>query len=57
MSTLVSEKDLKAPDANGAKGSEVHGGLIARLLARVSRLNGEYAEYQMEAGIWRKLAL
>ena len=33
------------------------GGAVARLLARVSRWTGEYADYQMEAGVWRKLSL
>ena len=40
-----------------SRSGEVQGGPVARLLAKVSRLNSEYTEYQMEAGIWRKLAL
>ena len=57
MSTLVSEKDSTVPATNGAKGGETHAGPIARLLAKVARWNGEYTHYQMEEGIWRKLAL
>ena len=33
------------------------GGAVGRLLARVSRWTGEYADYQMEAEVWRKLSL
>ncbi len=36
---------------------KVHNGPVARLLAKVNKWNEEYADYQMEAGIWRKLAL
>ena len=34
-----------------------YGGRIAKLLAQVSKLGDGYAEYQMERGVWRKLAL
>ena len=57
MSTLVSEKDSTVPATNGVKGGETHAGPFARLLAKVARWNGEYAHYQMEEGVWRKLAL
>ena len=57
MSTLVSEKEPRVQAADESKVGDVHGGPFARLLAKVARLNGEYAEYQMETGIWRKLAL
>ena len=30
---------------------------VFRLLAKVARWHGEYIDYQMEAGVWRKLAL
>ena len=33
------------------------GGVVSRLLAQLSRMNDEYVDYQMEAGVWRKLAL
>ena len=36
---------------------KAQGGRIARLLAQVSKLSDGYAEYQMERGVWRKLAL
>ena len=31
--------------------------VVSRLLAQLSRMNDEYVDYQMEAGVWRKLAL
>ena len=34
-----------------------HGSVVSRLLAQFSRMNDEYVDYQMEAGVWRKLAL
>ena len=37
--------------------SKAHTGPVARLLARVSKWSGDYADYQMEVGVWRKLAL
>ena len=37
--------------------SKAHTGPVARLLARVSKWSGDYAEYQMESGIWRKIAI
>ena len=40
-----------------APAGRLPGGAVARLLARVSRWTGEYADYQMEAGVWRKLSL
>lgn len=53
-----------AADAAGGRPAEaesesgrLHRGPVARLLARVSRMSGEYADYQMEAGVWRKLAI
>lgn len=69
MTTMIT--DQVVPEANAADteidaagdrpvASEVgrlHRGPVARLLARVSRMSGEYADYQMEAGVWRKLAI
>ena len=50
--------DTGAPEVQfQARDSQPHTGPIARLLAKVSRLNSDYANYQMETGIWRKLAL
>ena len=37
--------------------AKAHTGPVARLLAKVSKLSDEYAEYQMETGTWRKLAI
>ncbi len=37
--------------------SEAHTGPVARLLARVSKGLGDYADYQMETCTWRKLAI
>ena len=39
---------------NGSKGQS---SVVSRLLARVSKLSDTYAEYEMERGVWRKLAL
>ena len=43
--------------AIAVKDAKPRGGVVSRLLAQVSRMNGEYVGYQMEAGVWRKLAL
>ena len=37
--------------------SKAHTGPVARLLARVSKWSDDYADYQMETGTWRKLAI
>lgn len=37
--------------------SKAHTGPVARLLARVSKWSGEYADYQMETCTWRKIAI
>ncbi len=39
------------------KGVKPRGGMVSRLLAQFSRMNGEYVDFQMEEGVWRKLAL
>ena len=43
--------------AIAVKNAKPRSGVVSRLLAQVSRMNGEYVDYQMEAGVWRKLAL
>ena len=43
--------------AIAVKNAKPSSGVVSRLLAQVSRMNGEYVDYQMEAGVWRKLAL
>ena len=61
MATFTPEK--VTPDTGIAEfpaapqDSKAHTGPVARLLARVSKWSGDYAEYQMEAGTWRKLAI
>ena len=39
------------------KDSKPHSGTVVRLLSKVSKMHGEYVDYKMEAGIWRKLSL
>ena len=63
MAAMISEK-VSAVEAAVApavvpaeRAGRLPGGAVARLLARVSRWTGEYADYQMEAGVWRKLSL
>ena len=46
-----------AGERPAAESGRLHRGPVSRLLARVSRMSGEYADYQMEAGVWRKLAI
>lgn len=65
MAAMISEKvsaeggaAVEAPAvAPVERAGRLAGGAVARLLARVSRWTGEYADYQMEAGVWRKLSL
>ena len=69
MTTMITDQvvpeannaDTEAGAAGGrpaeAEAGRLHRGPVARLLARVSRMSGEYADYQMEAGVWRKLAI
>ena len=49
--------EAAAAGAPAERAGRLPGGAVARLLARVSRWSGEYADYQMEAGVWRKLSL
>ena len=66
MATMIAEKvsaeggaaaEAAAAGAPAERAGRLPGGAVARLLARVSRWSGEYADYQMEAGVWRKLSL
>ncbi len=57
MSTHVPQKDPQTPVAPKTKDRAKHTSPITRLLSEVSKMNDEYAKYQMETGIWRKLAL
>lgn len=49
--------EAAAASVPAERAGRLPGGAVARLLARVSRWTGEYADYQMEAGVWRKLSL
>ena len=50
--------DPGVPESNtAAQDVKPRSNVVARLLAQFSRMNDEYVDYQMEAGVWRKLAL
>ena len=61
MSTFTPDKVsldatiAKAPAVE--RDTKLHTGPVARLLAQVSKWSGDYTDYQMEEGVWRKLAL
>lgn len=55
MATLTPDKVTR--ETKEQTNPKSHGGRIARLLAQVSRMSEDYAEYQMERGVWRKLAI
>ena len=61
MATITPEK--VSPDTGIAEfpaapqDDKAHTSPVARLLARVSKLSGDYTDYQMETCIWRKLAI
>ncbi len=61
MATLTPDKvslDTASTDSQAAPpDSKAPAGPVARLLARVSKWSGDYADYQMETGVWRKLAI
>ena len=61
MATLTPDKvsvDTASADFPSApQYSKAHVGPVARLLARVSKWSGDYADYQMERGVWRKIAI
>ena len=61
MATLTPDKvstAREAPEiAAAARDTVRHNGPITRLLAMVSKWNGDYIDYQMETGVWRRLAL
>lgn len=61
MPATTPEMTNPAPDAvetrPQAEDSKLHRAPIARLLGKMAKMHGEYVDYQMEAGIWRKLAL
>lgn len=58
MATFTPDKvslDTTTPAA--PQDAKAHNGPVARLLARVSKWSDDYADYQMETGTWRKLAI
>ena len=59
MATLTPDKvspdTINVPTA--PQDAKAHTGPVARLLAKVSKLSDEYADYQMETGTWRKIAI
>ena len=59
MATFTPDKvslDTTATPA-APQDAKAHNGPVARLLARVSKGLGDYADYQMERGVWRKIAI
>ena len=60
MATFTPDKvslDTTTAAPAAPQDSKAHTGPVARLLARVSKGLGDYAEYQMERGVWRKIAI
>ena len=61
MTTLTTDKVPKTAESPEVPSvlqvTRLHTGPVARLLSMVSKWNGEYVDYQMETGTWRKLAL
>ena len=55
--------DKVSPEFNAAESpaepqaAKLHAGPVARLMAQVSKMAGDYADYEMENGVWRKLAI
>ncbi len=61
MTTHTPEKVTAEPvsaDAEATDGhTRLHRGPVARLLSKVSKMTGEFAEYHYESGVWRNIAL
>ena len=59
MATSTPTQDTPAtrPETAARDAEKLHTGPVARLLSKVSNSVGTYADYQMERGVWRKLAL
>ena len=61
MATFTPDKISRNSSASeiptAERETKLHTGPVARLLAQVSKWSGEYADYQMENGVWRKLAI
>ena len=54
---VVSQDPGVSESVAPVRADKLHSGPVSRLLARFSRWQGAYADYQMERGVWRKLAL
>ena len=61
MATFTPDKVSRNCNASDVpvegRDSKLNTGPAARLLARVSKWSSDYAEYQMENGVWRKIAI
>ena len=61
MATFTPDKVSRNSNASDVpvegRDSKLNTGPVARLLARVSKWSSDYAEYQMENGVWRKIAI
>ena len=57
MAVLTLEKESPIPALAEGPSGKANTGTVARLLAKVSKWNSKYGDYQMDAGIWRELAL
>ena len=57
MATLTPDKVSQDTATAAPQDAKAHTGPVARLLARVSKWSGDYADYQMETGVWRKIAI
>ena len=56
-STPAQDTPATAPEIAARDAAKLHTGPVAHLLSMVSKSVGTYADYQMERGVWRKLAL
>ena len=57
MAVRTPEKESAGPAVVEGRGGKPTTTPAARLLAKVSKWNSKYADYQMDACVWRKLAL
>ena len=56
-STPTQDTPATGPEIAARDTVKLHTGPVARLLSKVSKSVGTYTDYQMERGVWRKLAL
>ena len=61
MATFTPDKisqGSNTPEAPAAeRDTKLHTGPVARLLSGLAKWSNDYAHYQMENGVWRKLAI